>query len=447
MRAICYVLFFWITIHLHSPSDHRPDTLVMALMLLSGGIILRIANGSNGWLHFAALGLTLGLGYLSKAVMFPLSSAFLAAALLAGGASRRALFRTTCSLLLFLLVSGPFVLSLSRSKQRFTFGDVGRLAYAENINQVRPFAFWQGETPGLGTPTHPERQIFSMPPVFEFAMPVGGSYPPWYGQSYWYDGIRPHFSLRGELYELRIAGENLEQLFLVELGTLTAGFLILLFWQQQMREVGRALARNMFIWGPAVAGIGLYSLVMIGDRYLGGLLLLLCAGLFASLKIPRVNVARNLVRAVALTVVLTLSAQAAWIVARDIFLLPRMNDAQDWYVAQALHAHGIPAGAYVADFDPGWFTIHYWAHLAQTKIVAEIPADNVNDFWQASPEVQAQALEVIARTGAKAVVARNVPAAFRSRGWTPVPRSAYSIRLLRSLSAAIFQAPDRARLR
>jgi hypothetical protein len=73
------------------------------------------------------------------------------------------------------------------------------------------------------------------------------------------------------------------------------------------------------------------------------------------------------------------------VVARDVFLLPRMNDAQDWEVAQALHADGIPAGEYVADFDPGWFTIHYWAHVGQLKIVAEIPADNVADFWQASP--------------------------------------------------------------
>jgi len=65
---------------------------------------------------------------------------------------------------------------LSRSRQRFTFGDVGKLAFAITVDQIPQF-FWQGEK-GSGVPTHPVRQLLAHPHIFEFASPIGGTYPP-----------------------------------------------------------------------------------------------------------------------------------------------------------------------------------------------------------------------------------------------------------------------------
>lgn len=431
LRAICYALFFWITIFVHSPSDHRPDTLVMTAVLLSGGIILRIATGDNGWRQFATLGVVLGLGYLSKAAMFPLAFVFLAAAFVALGFSRRALYRVICGLLSFLLVSAPFALLLSRSKGRITFGDVGSIAYAETVNHVRGLTHWQGDTPGAGTPKHPDRQIFKVPPVYEFAYPVDGSYPPFYDQSYWYDGVRPYFQLDGQLKVLHGSADIYFELFFVTLGPLTAGFLALLFGCGQLKNFAHRLFHYFALWGPGIAGMGLYALVLIQSRYLGGFLVLLWAGLFAALRIPRLSSCWTYVRAVTVASVLMLGAQAGWTLAHDAFVLPRSNDFPDWEVAKTLRAEGLAPGDRVAEFDPGLVTIHYWAHLAELKIVAEIPFEGVPDFWQARPEVQSRVLEAIGKTGAKAVVVKNVPTVFQAQGWKQVPHSSYYIFYLR----------------
>jgi hypothetical protein len=430
LRAICYALFFWVTIFVHAPSDHRPDTLVMTTVILSGGIIVRIANGNDGWLQFATLGVVLGFGYLSKAVMFPLAFVFLAAAFVASGLSARAVTRVILGFLFFLLISAPFALLLSRSKGRLTFGEVGKINYAEAVNHVRGLSHWEGETPGVGTPKHPDRKIFKVPPVYEFADPVGGSYPPFYDQSYWYDGVRPHFQLRGQLSVLHRSADSYFDLFLVTLGSLSAGFFTLLFWSGGLQSFVGRLTGGVAVWGPAIAGLGLYALVHIEGRFLGGFLILLWAGLFTALRIPRLHSWQAFVRAVTLASVLMLGAQATWSLAHDAFRLPSVNDFPDWEVARALRAEGVVPGDRVAEFDPGWITIHYWAHLAEVKIVAEIPFDGAPDFWQSSPEVQSQVLNVIARTGAKVVVARDVPMLFRDRGWKQVPRSPYYIHLL-----------------
>lgn len=205
-------------------------------------------------------------------------------------------------------------------------------------------------------------------------------------------------------------------LFFVTLGSLTAGFFTLLFWSGGLRSFAGRLTGDVAVWGPAIAGMGLYALGHIEGRFLGGFLILLWAGLFAALRIPRLHSRQTFVRAVILASVLMLGTQATWSLAHDAFRLPSFNDFPDWEVAKALRAEGVVPGDRVADFDLGWITIHYWAHLAEVKIVAEIPFDGVPDFWQSSPEVQSQVLNAIARTGAKAVVVKDVPMLFQDKG-------------------------------
>src|SRR5207302_6639713 len=57
-------------------------------------------------------------------------------AVFAGGLARNSVQKTAIAMLAFLAVSGPFIAAISYAKGRPTFGDSGRLAYAECIGEV-----------------------------------------------------------------------------------------------------------------------------------------------------------------------------------------------------------------------------------------------------------------------------------------------------------------------
>ncbi|HEY0098831.1 MAG TPA: hypothetical protein VGB76_07745, partial [Pyrinomonadaceae bacterium] len=184
--AFAYALFVWTSLSMNRVARTSPDVLVSALVFNASALLLRIRMRRAGWLTFALFGLTLGVGYLSKTFMFPLAFVFLAVSLFAGGNVRRAVPRVALALFVFLAVSAPFVVALSRAKHRLTIGDTARLNYAWHVNRTTPFIHWQGDAAGAtGTPTHPTRKLFDSPAVYEFAAPVSGTYPPWYDPTYW----------------------------------------------------------------------------------------------------------------------------------------------------------------------------------------------------------------------------------------------------------------------
>jgi len=312
-RAIGYALFFWGSIYATPPSVETPDVLVLALVLIAAGILLRIASGKDSWQYYAALGVVLGFAYLTKAVMFPLSIVFLAVTPFATGNLRRAASRAFLAFVLFFLITSPFALTLSRSKGRLTFGDSGRIAYAEYVNNITPRAHWQGGPPGSGTPVHTTRKILDAPPVYEFSTPLGGSYPPWTDQSYWYEGVRPHFEWGGQLRALR---HSLASYFAIsmQLGGLFIVPLIVLFCFDQVGYIARSFSRLFFLWIPALSALGLYSLILVESRYVTPFILLLWAAAYAALRVPQSDISKVIVRAATFVVVLLLGIQSMWAV-------------------------------------------------------------------------------------------------------------------------------------
>src|SRR6202043_197394 len=129
---------------------------------------------------------------------------------------RKNLAGAVIALVAFALVAGPFVFALSRAKHRFTYGDVGKIAYAEVMSWGQQPMFWEGGD-GSGTPKHPVRIILSSPRVYEFGQPVAGSYPVWYDSSYWMDGRAIHFQRRNQLRALRQSFGTFFLIFLIQL--------------------------------------------------------------------------------------------------------------------------------------------------------------------------------------------------------------------------------------
>src|SRR5437016_7138206 len=200
-----YLLLLWSSQFWLGLAMVNPDIIVAGLIYVATALLLRIYQGKGTWLLFSALGLVLGLAYLAKAAMFPLSFLFLASAFLLFASKRGSYLggqpRSAFALAVFLSLASPLVIALSKDKHRATFGDAGRLNYARYVGGA-PILHWQGEPPGTGSPAHPTRKVLANPPIYEFAQPIAGSYPPWYDPSYWYEGIRPHFSWNRQLWVL-----------------------------------------------------------------------------------------------------------------------------------------------------------------------------------------------------------------------------------------------------
>src|SRR5688572_21634939 len=144
-----YSLFIWTSLSLIEVWSVTPDMCVAALVYLAAGLMIRIRGGCTTRRTFALLGLILGLAYLSKAIMFPLTFVFLGVNLFSGGNFRRGGQLTLLAFVVFVLVAGPFIMALSAAKGRLTFGDSGKLNYARYVNGL-PDAHWQGERPGNG---------------------------------------------------------------------------------------------------------------------------------------------------------------------------------------------------------------------------------------------------------------------------------------------------------
>lgn len=423
-RAVGYTLFFYVSMLWTRPSLDTPDNLVVAFILLSAGMLLRIASGLDDWQHFALLGVLIGAGYLAKAVMFPLAFCFLAVSPFSARNLRRGFVLSLMATLLFLLVSAPLLIALSGDKGRFTFGDSGRIAYAEFVDGVPLYTHWQGLPPGTGIPKHPTREVVHTPQVFEFATPVLGTYPPWYDPSYWYDGVHPTFHLVAQIAAIRYGADKYFDLF-SKLGCLFGGIVAFVLLQINPIHFFREFQKTYLLWIPAVAGLGMYSLIHVEDRFLGGFVLLLWAASFISVRIRVPH--HPVTQAITWSIVLVLGTQIAWSAGHAVVRLASLHPSADVEVAKRLRDAEIKPGDKVA-FVGSALVDHYWAHLARVSVAAEV--SNASQYWSAAPEQKSNAISQLIQSGARAIVARDVPTEFLGVGWKQVSNTSYYILIL-----------------
>ena len=170
----------------------------------------------------------------------------------------------------------------------------------------------------------------------------------------------------------------------------------------------------------------MYALIHVEPRYVGGFLILLWAGTFSAIRIPRTESGSAIVRCVTLATVLLLVVQIAWSVGHSVVRLASFHAPADPDVAHELTLEGIIPGDKVA-FVGFASQDHYCAYLAGISIVAEVYHDSVESFWEAPPELKTHVLNLFAKSGAKAVIARNVSPMFVADGWRQVAGTNYFI--------------------
>lgn len=432
-QALGYALFAWATLVLVELWSVTPDLLVATCVFLASAQIVRIADGERSPASFALLGLASGVGYLSKAALLPLGLAALGIAAWAGGL-RRSLRPALAGLGVFALVAGPWIAALSLAKGRPTFSDVGALTYLKHVHRV-PYPQWRtGVVDGLGRPHHPPRLVLDDPRVWEFAEPVGGTYPLGYDPYYWYEGLAVPVDPAGQLNAMLTTLVFAYELFVGRIGGFLAValLLVLLVRRAGCRAPPRAgVALLLF----AAAAFGMYGLVYVHERYVAPFAALACAALLVWIDRGRLPEGTGLPRLGGALMLVFLAAEVAAFNlagADDVFGLVRRPEPttrvaapppprpRPSRVAEALRRRGLapgdPIGVVGYSFDAGW------ARLARLRIVAEVAPEEASAVWEGDAGTVARVKRAFARAGARAVVVEPLegdpPSGFEPLGAT-----------------------------
>jgi hypothetical protein len=410
--AIGYTLFLWTAFRLIALGNVAPDMCVAAFVYLAAGLVVRIRGGSAKWTTFMLLGVVLGFGYLSKAIMFPLSFVFLGVALFSVGHLRNAAPRVLVAAFVFLAISAPFIVTLSSFIGRPTFGESGRLNYV-----------WFVDKPDLsGLPTntlkHPLRRIYETPTVYEFAKPIKGTFPPWYDPAYWWEGVEAHFDLKGQIRVLKLTTINYYNfLFLSESGLVASLIVLFSVGPPRFRSSLRGVCEGWYLLVPAAAGLGAFFLLNVEGRYIGPFVLLVWLGILSAVRVPKTEELRKPVIGAVLALVITMGVPVISSTVLDLANQRHRALPADWEVAQGLNQIGIQAGDKVGFIRRSPWGDFFWARLARIQIIAEIPPEEVDKFWASSPSVQADIINAFEKVGAKAVITSALPPCAPAAAW------------------------------
>jgi len=424
-----YTLFIWTSLILIGIRVVTPDMCVAGFVYLASGLILRIRTGAATRRTFVLLGAVLGSGYLAKAIMFPLAFVFLVVALSPFGEVRKVAPRIFVSAVIFCAIAGPFLVMLSRARGHLTFGESGKLVYEFFVDGVKPLF------PKDSALRHPARRILETPAAYEFAEPIGGTYPPWYDPPYWHEGIEPLFNISGEVRALTSALIVYCAVFfgLFMQLNVTTGLLALYLVAPRPSVCVKCAATNWPLLAPALSTLGLYALVYTELRYIAEFVLLLWLAAFSGVRLPPSRGSRRLIASVVVIVALTTGFSAVWSIARN--LADATNaDPVYWKAASALHEEGIRPGDKLAliwdeEWEKGALGGTFVPRLAKTQVIAEVP--RAEGFWTAAPPTQLRVIQALARTGAKAILTLGQPrASARDVSWERLGTTNYYLSVL-----------------
>jgi len=429
---LAYPIFLWTALEVETPFEVTPDLAVMACVCLAAGMLLRLRQDATLW-KFVLFGLLLGLGYWTKTILFPLTFVILAASYW-WKRSRPGWGRgMAIAGLVFLCTSAPLIFMLSHQKDRFTFGDTGKMAYAQFVYPRTFWRNWQGELLGSGTPVHPTRQLLRHPPLFEFDGPVVGTYPPWTDPSYWNEGVQWHFKWKPQMEVLAGTVASEARVLLRARPDLAAGMIALALlsgplWLASLRELWPLLAIS-------IVGMMAYLPILVVDRYLGGFVLVLFLAMLAAVRL-RPDFQRSgasVVLAVSLTMTLATMDYTVRVLTNH-FAIPGNGPNpvwQDVVAAEQLLRMGAQPGDKVAVIADG--TGAYWARLGKLRIVAEIMDANhgSREFWDGPEGGKQDVYKTFAQAHAKLVVTSCPPRT--PAGWQHIEGTPYCVRFLSPL--------------
>jgi len=425
----------------------RPDALLQAFLMLAFAALL--VNLRTERVRDAALmGLALGCAYLTKSFAFVLT--FLAVGLLIVFRwiwLRHSLARIATSgvvaLVCFGVLAGPYVAALSRQHGRLDFGDSGALNYAWYVGgtekmHLQPYMSAQFGTADVHL-AHPERELMRSPQVLSYEQHPYGTNPDWFDTTYWNEGVKPHFNLRGEISRgtrncvlvVRYLFNHPEALILLAI-VLALGARASFGWRPTQAKPFWlvSVALGVLIWA-------IYATVNTEERYVTVAYLTLILTIFSMLRAPTVRNAHITASALVVLLGLLAAGESLRIVFEERRLVYLAGLTRGWQnpnesnAAQALASMGLKPGDAVACVGAeACLSDYYWARLAQVRIMAEIydPYSVPAYEYLATMPNREQAIAAVRSTGAKVLVAdfsvaRVTPAEPAMQQWRQLGQS------------------------
>lgn len=395
LRILMHCSFIYSFLFLGGTYVDTADLLVSGFILASVAMFVQIhRNWLQSKLSYFAFGILLGLGYLAKAIFFPIAVVLLAMLLLHSFRKRKKAFLACC--LGFALTAGPFVSAVSLHAGRFTFSEVIRHCHSWCI--MHRYETTHGRGP---TFVHPTRIIFENPTVYEFAEPIGGTYPPWFDPPYWYKGVplsfEPGMMLRSWLW-------NFFDYLRLFLGIVIIGFAIMAVKARRSPFSVNALAGNAPYLVPGVSGLVLYLLIIdmwtgCSERYLSPFVLLLIAGLAMSVRLPRTAKCRGACIAGSAFMSVSMLLIIAFMQAAHAVVTQQWSRNEYVQVADELNRLGVHAGDKICHLGG---VRYYWARQGRFKIVADIR--DLKTFWQMPQERRSALFNLLRKHHVKAIV-------------------------------------------
>ena len=434
-----YSLFIWSSLNMIEMWSVSPDMLVAALVYLAAGLFVRLSSSPDSVSAAVLLGVTLGVGYLAKAAMMPLGLVCVVLTLIIAGDKRMRLRRLAISASGFLIISAPLVVAISLEQGKPAFSDIGRFTYLKHVNEM-PYPNFQSKLVDLkGTPLTPPRQIHESPPVYEFAYPVGGTYPMAFDPGYWTSGLQPTVTVSKQLRAVTTNLMAYFDLFVRTQGGFLAivALLAIMSLTQSIRKRSIDLELMLILW--ALAALGMYSLVNVTSRYIAPFTILIWSGFLSLITLPDRQHCRTLLGIGAPLLVaflwINIAAMNLEGLAGVAGFTPlsesgtQQNQFSDGHqtdhpvVAEILISKGLKRGDNIGFI--GYSYTEYWARLARLKIVAEIQPQDVEDFWDAGSDIQQDVLSAFAAAGVTAVVAAPLQSKSVPVGWESVGQTGY----------------------
>lgn len=441
LMMVGYLLFVYGSLYLVEIWAVTPDMLFATFVLLASGLFLTIGSQPSRLRTYAIFGIVLGVGYYAKAAMFPTAILLLLATVLMTRRVPGGVKGSVVAAVVFAAIAGPLVVAISAETGEVSVGAGGRHVYIREVNQVPPNRQSSDSTP-VGIPDNPVNRISVHPPVYEFSTPVGGTYPLHYDPTHWYLGLAPVVESDTQLMILAASGRYFADLFLKRQGLLLGAVLILLLLSTRFPDAD--LQRSARTYLLSIVGVLLisFAFVYVEDRYIGAFVLLFWGCLFGNIAIAESAMAERLLRVSGTTLVAILMLM---VVSFNLDGLSKVLglDGDPWKpapvpdvrvartlppieFAKSIESMGISAGDTIGYFGYPSRNL-YFARLLGIRVVAEIPEEDIDDFWRASVERQREVFALLASAGVMAVIAEEVPSNSATVDWQRIADSRHHI--------------------